>query len=137
MNITYSKTRSISTADMVGVFLAPPLTVELLAQPPIELARQLLIWEAGGYLDNGLLTDIAAGLIVSVTNHEGERYQMGSTENITALAEATELGIDLVKILVRGWLTLVGMERLNAKKKSPRPSKASTSKNGSKTAVAT
>ena len=137
MNITYSKTRSVSTTDMVGVFLAPPLTVELLAQPPIELARQLLVWEAGGYLDNGLLTDIAAGLIVSVTNDEGERYEMGSVENITALAEATELGIDLVKILVRGWLTLVGMERLNAKKKSQPPSKVSTSTNGSKTAVAT
>ncbi len=116
MNIAYSKTRTLNTAEMVGVYLDPPLAVEYKRQPSMEITRKLMVWEAKDYQDDDLLTEIAAEVIVSVTNHEGERYEMASAENIAALGDATELGMDLVNILVRGWLTLVGMERIAAKK---------------------
>lgn len=137
MNIAYSRTRTFSTADLPGVYLEPPLTVEYLTQPSIGMTRKLITWEAKDYEAEELLIELAAELIVSVCNHEGERYEMGTVENIRALAEATELGIDLITILVRGWTTLVGMERLTNKKKSSQSSKVSVSKNSSKAAAVT
>ena len=137
MNITYSRTRSFLTSDLPGVYLEPPLTVEYLTQPSIGMTRLLITWESGEYQDSDMLIELAAQLIVSVTNHEGERYEMGTVENIRALSEATELGIDLIVILVRGWTTLVGMERLTNKKKSSQSSKVSASKNNSREPAAT
>lgn len=129
MEFGYQKIRTISTTDLPGVFIDPAISLEVLNSPPFLLTKLILEWEQGEYTDDQALITIGSILIQSVTNHTGERYEMGSVENIQAFVEATD--IEALKVIIRGWLGLVGVERLTAKKKlreSPNPSPSTNGK---------
>lgn len=123
MDFGWTDTRTLSTADLPGVYANPPIEIEFRNAPDYLFSKMLFAWSKSGENDDTMLIKIAAHLIVSVTNHESERYEMGSVENIKAFIEATS--IDALRSIIQGWSAMIAIERLEAKKKSPASVKAS------------
>lgn len=116
MNFDYKPTRKLSTTELPGVYVDPPLAVEFLQSPPYALTKFLLDWSISQEQDDELLFVIAEKLIAAFENHEGERYPMEGPQTITAFIEATN--VEMLRAIIKGWMAKVGSERLADKKKS-------------------
>ncbi len=117
MDFGYKQTRILTTADLPGVYCEPPITFEVLNSPSFDFTKMLFVWASDDEQNESLLKQLAAKLIVSVTNSRGERYEMGTIENIEAFIEATSL--DFLHTVVRSWTALIAQERIETKKKLP------------------
>ena len=115
MDFGYKPTRKLSTSELPGVYVDPPLIIEVVNSPPFALTKFFLDWSIGGETDNDLLAVIAQNLIVAFTNHDGDRYPVEGPDTIEAFVAATSW--DMLRVIIKGWSALVGQERLVNKKK--------------------